>query len=68
VISAGGTTIQFTPVTGTDTYVKNGVIHRIKTSFQSITLMKEYETKAFEELRFEYYFANRKVEQQVTQK
>ncbi|XP_016660453.1 nuclear pore complex protein DDB_G0274915-like isoform X2 [Acyrthosiphon pisum] len=62
--SDGGTTIKFNPVTGTDTCVINGVIHSMNTSYQSITVMKEYETKAFEELRFEYYFANRKVGQQ----
>ncbi|XP_060877881.1 nuclear pore complex protein DDB_G0274915-like isoform X4 [Metopolophium dirhodum] len=62
--SADGTAIKFNPVTGTDTCVINGVVHKINTSHQSITVMKEYETKAFEELRFEYYFANRKVEHQ----
>jgi len=66
--SAGCTAIKFNPVTDTDTRVINGVVHKINTSHQSITVMKEYETKAFEELRFEYYLANSKVEQQVTRK
>lgn len=63
--SAGGTTIKFNPVTGTDTMVKNGVNQTINTRHQSITVMKEYETKIFEELRFEDYVANRKFGQQV---
>jgi len=63
--SAGGTTIKFNPVTGTDTMVRNGVNQTINTRHQSITVMKEYDTKIFEELRFEDYSANRKVGQQV---
>lgn len=53
-------------MTGTDTMVKNGVNQTINTRHQSITVMKEYETKIFEELRFEDYCVNRKVGQQVT--
>lgn len=52
-------------MTGTDTMVRNGVNQTINTRHQSITVMKEYETKIFEELRFEDYSANRKVGQQV---
>lgn len=52
-------------MTGTDTMVKNGVNQTINTRHQSITVMKEYETKIFEELRFEDYCVNRKVGQQV---
>uniref|UniRef100_A0A2H8TZV3 Nuclear pore complex protein Nup98-Nup96 n=1 Tax=Melanaphis sacchari TaxID=742174 RepID=A0A2H8TZV3_9HEMI len=62
--STGGTTIKFNPVTGTDTMVRNGVNQTINTRHQSITVMKEYESKIFEELRFEDYSANRKVGQQ----
>ncbi|CAI6376969.1 unnamed protein product [Macrosiphum euphorbiae] len=62
--SAGGTTIKFNPVTGTDTMVVNGVNQTTNTRYQSITIMKEYNTKILEELRFEDYFANRKVGQQ----
>lgn len=52
-------------MTGTDIMVKNGVNQTINTRHQSITVMKEYETKIFEELRYEDYSANRKVGQQV---
>ncbi|XP_050535736.1 nuclear pore complex protein Nup98-Nup96 [Daktulosphaira vitifoliae] len=65
-VSTGGTTIKFNPVTGTDTMVKNGTNQTINTRHQSITVMKEYESKIFEELRFEDYCANRKVGQQGT--
>lgn len=53
---------------GTDTVVKNGVNQSINTRHQSITVMKEYDSKIFEELRFEDYSANRKVGQQVLMK
>ncbi|VVC35530.1 Hypothetical protein CINCED_3A011775 [Cinara cedri] len=62
--STGGTPIKFNSVTGTDTMVKNGVNQTINTRHQSITVMKEYESKIFEELRFEDYCVNRKVGQQ----
>ncbi|KAJ8950741.1 hypothetical protein NQ318_011234 [Aromia moschata] len=57
---AAGTVIKFNPVTGTDTMMKNGVAQSINTKHHSITCMKEYENKSFEELRFEDYLANRK--------
>lgn len=66
--SGGGTTLKFNPVTGTDIMVKNGVNQTINTRHQSITVMKEYENKIFEELRYEDYSANRKVGQQVIHK
>lgn len=40
--------------------MKNGVAQSINTKHHSITCMKEYENKSFEELRFEDYLANRK--------
>ncbi|KAJ8954478.1 hypothetical protein NQ314_007084 [Rhamnusium bicolor] len=61
---ATGTVIKFNPVTGTDTMMKNGVAQSINTKHHSITCMKEYENKSFEELRFEDYLANRKGPQQ----
>lgn len=57
---ATGTVIKFNPVTGTDTMMKNGVASSINTKHHSITCMKEYENKSFEELRYEDYLANRK--------
>nr|CAI5817793.1 unnamed protein product [Callosobruchus analis] len=59
-----GTVIKFNPVTGTDTMMKNGVAQSINTKHHSITCMKEYENKSFEELRLEDYAANRKGPQQ----
>ncbi|XP_023019445.2 nuclear pore complex protein Nup98-96 [Leptinotarsa decemlineata] len=59
-----GTVVKFNPVTGTDTMMKGGVAQSINTKHHSITCMKEYENKSFEELRFEDYAANRKGPQQ----
>lgn len=55
-----GTTIKFTPVTGTDSMQKSGSTTVINTKHHCITCMKEYENKSFEELRMEDYAANRK--------
>ncbi|GAB6029666.1 hypothetical protein CHUAL_005398 [Chamberlinius hualienensis] len=55
-----GTVIKFVPVNGTDTMMKNGASVNINTKHQCITVMKEYENKSLEELRFEDYTANRK--------
>lgn len=60
-----GTVLKFNPVTGTDTMMKNGVAQSINTKHHSITCMKEYEGKSFEELRWEDYQANRKGPQQA---
>ncbi|XP_014242477.1 nuclear pore complex protein Nup98-Nup96 isoform X1 [Cimex lectularius] len=65
--AAGGTTIKFVPVTGTDTMLKNGVSSTINTRHHCITCMKEYEGKSLEELRLEDYLANRKGPQQGVQ-
>ncbi|CAH0549490.1 unnamed protein product [Brassicogethes aeneus] len=59
-----GTPVKFNPVTGTDTMVKNGQTQSINTKHHSITCMKEYEAKSFEELRWEDYQVNRKGPQQ----
>lgn len=59
-----GTVIKFVPVTGNDTMMKNGTAQSISTKHHSITCMKEYEGKSFEELRMEDYQANRKGPQQ----
>ncbi|XP_048584697.1 nuclear pore complex protein Nup98-Nup96 isoform X1 [Nematostella vectensis] len=55
-----GTPIKFSVIRGTDQVVKNGLTTNVNTQHQSITVMKEYETKSFEELRFEDYTLGRK--------
>ena len=55
-----GTYVKFTPVTGTDSMMKNGVTQSISTRHHCITCMKEYEGKSLEELRLEDYMAGRK--------
>lgn len=55
-----GTTLKFTPVSGTDSIMKSGQSQNINTRHICITAMKEYESKSFEELRMEDYAANRK--------
>ncbi|XP_017779543.1 PREDICTED: nuclear pore complex protein Nup98-Nup96 isoform X2 [Nicrophorus vespilloides] len=55
-----GTPIKFTPVTSTDSMQKGGSSTMIQTKHHSITCMKEYEGKSFEELRCEDYSVNRK--------
>uniref|UniRef100_F6Q753 Nuclear pore complex protein Nup98-Nup96 n=1 Tax=Ciona intestinalis TaxID=7719 RepID=F6Q753_CIOIN len=55
-----GTTVKFTPTTGSDTMVKSGVQSNITTKHQCITAMKEYEMKSMEELRVEDYLEGRK--------
>ncbi|XP_032457779.1 nuclear pore complex protein Nup98-Nup96 isoform X2 [Nasonia vitripennis] len=55
-----GTLVKFSPVTGTDTMVKNGTTQTISTRHHCITCMKEYESKSLEELRLEDYTAGRK--------
>ena len=57
-----GDTVKFSPPTGTDSAwnASKGVID-IKVKFQCITIMKHYENKSIEEIRFEDYSSNRKV-------
>lgn len=55
-----GTVVKFTPVSGTDTMIKNRVTHSISTRHHCITFMKEYESKSLEELRYEDYLSGRK--------
>ncbi|XP_050512505.1 nuclear pore complex protein Nup98-Nup96 isoform X2 [Diabrotica virgifera virgifera] len=62
--STGTGGVKFNAVTGTDTMLKNGVSNSINTKLHSITCMKDYESKSFEELRYEDYAANRKGPQQ----
>ncbi|XP_057667789.1 nuclear pore complex protein Nup98-Nup96 [Diorhabda carinulata] len=62
--ATGTGSVKFNPVTGTDTMMKNSVATSINTKHHSITCMKEYENKSFEELRYEDYLANRKGPQQ----
>ncbi|XP_028517863.1 nuclear pore complex protein Nup98-Nup96 [Exaiptasia diaphana] len=55
-----GTPVKFNVVNGTDQMVKNGISTTVNTRHQSITVMKEYEAKSFEELRCEDYTLGRK--------
>ncbi|XP_063987774.1 nuclear pore complex protein Nup98-Nup96 [Diachasmimorpha longicaudata] len=52
--------VKFSPVTGTDTMVKNGATQNISTRHHCIIGMKEYENKSLEELRLEDYTAGLK--------
>lgn len=55
-----GTVVKFTPITSTDSMQRGGIAHTINTKHHCITIMKEYENKSFEELRYEDYQAGRK--------
>lgn len=55
-----GTVIKFTPVVTTDSMTKNGTAHSISVRHCCIVAMKEYESKSYEELRFEDYSVGRK--------
>lgn len=55
-----GTPVKFVPVTGTDSMQRSGIAHTISTKHHCITLMKEYESKSLEELRWEDYQDGRK--------
>lgn len=55
-----GTVVKFTPVMTTDSMSKNGISHSISARHCCIASMKEYESKSYEELRFEDYQVGRK--------
>ncbi|XP_026668597.1 nuclear pore complex protein Nup98-Nup96 isoform X2 [Ceratina calcarata] len=55
-----GTVVKFTPVITTDSMSKNGISHTISARHCCISSMKEYESKSYEELRFEDYSVGRK--------
>ncbi|KYM94718.1 Nuclear pore complex protein Nup98-Nup96 [Cyphomyrmex costatus] len=55
-----GTAVKFTPVITTDSMSKNGISHSISARHCCIASMKEYESKSYEELRFEDYQIGRK--------
>ncbi|XP_033343033.1 nuclear pore complex protein Nup98-96 isoform X1 [Megalopta genalis] len=55
-----GTVVKFTPVITTDSMSKNGISHSISARHCCIVAMKEYESKSYEELRFEDYSVGRK--------
>lgn len=55
-----GTVVKFTPVITTDSMSKNGISHSISARHCCIASMKEYESKSYEELRFEDYQVGRK--------
>ncbi|KAL6257420.1 hypothetical protein P5V15_010992 [Pogonomyrmex californicus] len=55
-----GTVVKFTPLITTDSMSKNGISHSISARHCCIASMKEYESKSYEELRFEDYQVGRK--------
>ncbi|XP_076223449.1 nuclear pore complex protein Nup98-96 isoform X2 [Nomia melanderi] len=55
-----GTVVKFNPVVTTDSMSKNGISHTISAKHCCIAAMKEYESKSYEELRFEDYSVGRK--------
>ncbi|XP_014482996.1 PREDICTED: nuclear pore complex protein Nup98-Nup96 isoform X2 [Dinoponera quadriceps] len=55
-----GTVVKFTPVVTTDSMSKNGISHSISARHCCIVAMKEYDSKSYEELRFEDYQVGRK--------
>ncbi|XP_011858576.1 PREDICTED: nuclear pore complex protein Nup98-Nup96-like [Vollenhovia emeryi] len=55
-----GTAVKFTPIITTDSMLKNGISHSISARHCCIASMKEYESKSYEELRFEDYQLGRK--------
>ncbi|CAL8084973.1 unnamed protein product [Orchesella dallaii] len=57
---AAGTSVCYVATHGKDTAVRNGVSSNVNVRIQSITAMKEYESKSLEELRLEDYQLNRK--------
>jgi len=57
-VASSGTTIKFVSVAGHDTMMKNNREVDVNTKHQCITVMKEFESKSLEELRFEDYAAN----------
>uniref|UniRef100_A0A6P7GB33 Nuclear pore complex protein Nup98-Nup96 n=1 Tax=Diabrotica virgifera virgifera TaxID=50390 RepID=A0A6P7GB33_DIAVI len=58
--STGTGSVKFNDIRGTDTMIQNGVDKCVNTKLQTINYMKDYESKSLEELRYEYYAANRK--------
>lgn len=55
-----GTVVKFTPVVTTDSMSKNGISQSISARHCCIVAMKEYESKSYDELRFEDYQVGRK--------
>nr|XP_033206829.1 nuclear pore complex protein Nup98-Nup96 isoform X2 [Bombus vancouverensis nearcticus] len=58
--SITGTVVKFAPMITTDSMSKNGISHTISVRHCCIATMKEYESKSYEELRFEDYSVGRK--------
>ncbi|XP_051168766.1 nuclear pore complex protein Nup98-Nup96-like [Leptopilina boulardi] len=55
-----GTVVKFNPVVGSDTIQNRGLTQTIHVLYWCINVMKEYEDKSLEELRFEDYKQGRK--------